>query len=167
MKKLSNLSLKEREELFRKLRVSITHHSNAMEGTTLSFGETKELLEYGNTAGNKPLGEQLIILGFAKAYEHAIEAKKISAQDCLKYGIANKVVSRDELETITLEWAHKLSKRSSQSLNHTKRLMRESLEVGYWNTFQNEAEIQNELTVSDQNREAVKAFLEKREPNFD
>jgi 2-(1,2-epoxy-1,2-dihydrophenyl)acetyl-CoA isomerase len=106
-------------------------------------------------------------MGFAKAYEHAIEAKKISAQDCLKYGIANKVVSRDELETITLEWAHKLSKRSSQSLNHTKRLMRESLEVGYWNTFQNEAEIQNELTVSDQNREAVKAFLEKREPNFD
>ena len=106
-------------------------------------------------------------MGFAKAYEHAIEAKKISAEDCLKYGIANKVVSRDELETITLEWAHKLSKRSSQSLNHTKRLMRESLEVGYWNTFQNEAEIQNELTVSDQNREAVKAFLEKREPNFD
>ena len=106
-------------------------------------------------------------MGFAKAYEHAIEAKKISAEDCLKYGIANKVVSRDELETKTLEWAHKLSKRSSQSLNHTKKLMRESLEVGYWNTFQNEAEIQNELTVSDQNREAVKAFLEKREPNFD
>ena len=52
-------------------------------------------------------------------------------------------------------------------MNHPKRLMRESLEVGYWNTFQNEAEIQNELTVSDQNREAVKAFLEKREPNFD
>jgi Fic family protein len=72
MKKLSNLSLKEREELFRKLRVSITHHSNAMEGTTLSFGETKELLEYGNTAGNKPLGEQLIILGFAKAYDVVI-----------------------------------------------------------------------------------------------
>ena len=106
-------------------------------------------------------------MGFAKAYEHAIEAKKISAEDCLKYGIANKVVTRDELERVTLEWARKLSKRSSQSLNHTKRLMRESLEVGYWNTFHNEAEIQNELTVSDQNREAVKAFLEKREPNFD
>ena len=61
-------------------------------------------------------------MGFAKAYEHAIEAKKISAEDCLKYGIANKVVSRDELETKTLEWAHKLSKRSSQSLNHTKKI---------------------------------------------
>jgi len=28
-----------------------------MEGTTLSFGETKELLEHGNTAGDKPLHE--------------------------------------------------------------------------------------------------------------
>ncbi|MDQ7067800.1 MAG: hypothetical protein Q9M40_07405 [Sulfurimonas sp.] len=45
MYKLNNLSLKQREELFRQLRISITHHSNAMEGTTLSFGETKELLE--------------------------------------------------------------------------------------------------------------------------
>jgi len=40
-----------------------------MEGTTLSFGETKELLEHGNTAGDKPLSEQLVILGFAKAYD--------------------------------------------------------------------------------------------------
>jgi Fic family protein len=69
MYKLNRLSLREREELFRQLRISLTHHSNAIEGTTLSFGETKELLENGNTAGDKPLGEQLIILGFAKAYD--------------------------------------------------------------------------------------------------
>jgi len=69
MYKLDKLTLKQREELFRQLRISITHHSNAMEGTTLSFGETKELLELGQTAGHKPLGEQLVILGFAKAYD--------------------------------------------------------------------------------------------------
>lgn len=69
MKKLNELSLKEREKLFRQLRVSITHHSSAIEGTTLSFGETKELLEKGHTADNKPLSEQLVILGFAKAYD--------------------------------------------------------------------------------------------------
>jgi Fic family protein len=69
MYKLSELTLKEREKLFRELRISITHHSNAIEGTTLSFGETKELLELGYTAGHKPLGEQLVILGFAKAYD--------------------------------------------------------------------------------------------------
>ncbi|MDQ7084231.1 MAG: Fic family protein [Sulfurovum sp.] len=60
---------KTKRRTFRQLRISITHHSNAMEGTTLSFGETKELLEHGNTAGDKPLSEQLVILGFAKAYD--------------------------------------------------------------------------------------------------
>jgi len=69
MKKLNELSLKQREKLFRQLRISLTHHSNAIEGTTLSYGETKELLEHGNTAGDKPLHEQLVILGFAKAYD--------------------------------------------------------------------------------------------------
>ena len=69
MQQLNKLSIKQREELFRQLRISITHHSNAIEGTTLSYGETKELLELGHTAGHKPLGEQLVILGFAKAYD--------------------------------------------------------------------------------------------------
>jgi len=72
MPQLNELTLKQREKLFRELRVSITHHSNAMEGTTLSYGETKELLEFGYTAGHKPLGEQLVILGFAKAYDVVI-----------------------------------------------------------------------------------------------
>ena len=69
MKTLSELTLKQRESLFRQLRIAITHHSNAIEGTTLSYGETKELLELGHTAGHKPIGEQLVILGFAKAYD--------------------------------------------------------------------------------------------------
>ncbi len=56
------LTLKQREELFRQLRISITPHSNAIEGTTLSFGETKELLELGHTAGHKPLGEMPLCL---------------------------------------------------------------------------------------------------------
>jgi len=69
LQQLNQLTLKQREMLFRQLRISITHHSNAIEGTTLSFGETKELLELGHTAGHKPIGEQLVILGFAKSYD--------------------------------------------------------------------------------------------------
>lgn len=67
--KLSDLSLRQKEQLFRELRISITHHSNAIEGITLTFGETKALLENGTTAGGKLLSEQLIVLGFAKAYD--------------------------------------------------------------------------------------------------
>ncbi len=106
-------------------------------------------------------------LGYSAAYEYAIEAKKISAEECLKCGIANKVVSEEELESSTHQWAEKLSKRSSQSLSYTKKLMRQSLFESYWDTFNHEAEIQNNLTGSDQNKEAVKAFFERREPKFD
>lgn len=50
------------------------------------MGETKELLELGHTAGNKPLSEQLVILGFAKAYDviiHEASNVIISAPECL------------------------------------------------------------------------------------
>ncbi len=69
MTKLNELTLIQREELFKTLRISLTHHSNAIEGISLSYGETKSLLESGKTANNKPLDEHLIILGFADAYD--------------------------------------------------------------------------------------------------
>ena len=61
----------------------------------------------------------------------------------------------------------KLTKRSPQALANTKKLMRESLSTSYVDTYKNEAEIQNGLVRSPQNIEAVSAFFEKREPNFD
>jgi len=69
---LKTLTTKQKEKLFRQLRLSVTHHSNAIEGTTLSFGETKLLLENGITAKEKPIHEQLVILGFAKAFDVVI-----------------------------------------------------------------------------------------------
>ena len=72
IQKLSELSLKQREILFKTLRITLTHHSNALEGSTLSFGETKMLLEKGVTANGKPISEQLITLGFADGYDTVI-----------------------------------------------------------------------------------------------
>jgi 2-(1,2-epoxy-1,2-dihydrophenyl)acetyl-CoA isomerase len=106
-------------------------------------------------------------LGYSKAYEYAIEAKKIYSEECLKYGIANKVVNSQDLEKETLDWAIKISKRSPQSLINTKKLMRDSINKTYWETYSQEGDIQNGLTGSKENIEAVKAFFEKREPNFD
>ncbi|PMC18232.1 Fic family protein [Oligella urethralis] len=70
--KLSELTSSERRELFAYLRTAITHHSNAMEGVSLTYGETKRLLEEGFTAPNKPLSDHLIILGFANAFDEVV-----------------------------------------------------------------------------------------------
>lgn len=72
MIKLDSLTLLQRESLFKTLRIAITHHSNAIEGISLTYGETKTLLETGRTANNKPLDEHLVVLGFANAYDMVI-----------------------------------------------------------------------------------------------
>ena len=106
-------------------------------------------------------------MGYTKAFEYAIEAKKITADECIHFGIANKKVSLEDLESETIAWAEKLAKRAPQSLSNTKKIMRNALEKTYLETYAEEAEIQNEIFGNDQNREAIKAFFEKREPNFD
>ncbi len=100
MQNLNSLTLKQKEQLFRQLRISITHHSNAMEGTTLSFGETKELLELGHTAGHKPLGEQLVILGFAKAYDVIVReaSNRENILDCSFVKDIHSIMFEDALQ---------------------------------------------------------------------
>ena len=86
---------------------------------------------------------------------------------CLDFGIANKVVEDNKLLEETYSWANALTKRSPQALSNTKRLMRDSLNKSYFDTFKQEAEIQNEIFGSSEHREAVQAFFEKRQPKFD
>ena len=106
-------------------------------------------------------------LGYAKALEFAIEAKKIDSRMCLDFGIANKVVEDEQLIDEVNNWAKLISKRSPQALSNTKKLMRDSLSKSYFDTFKQEAEIQNQIFGSAEHREAVKAFIEKRQPKFD
>lgn len=57
MKRLNELTQREQTNLFAKLRISFTHHSSAIEGISLSFGETQKLLEQGLTASDKTIYE--------------------------------------------------------------------------------------------------------------
>jgi len=56
---LRPLSKTERAELHKWYRVTYTYHSNALEGNTLTLGETKLVVEDGITVGGHPLREIL------------------------------------------------------------------------------------------------------------
>ena len=106
-------------------------------------------------------------VGYRLAYEMAIEGNNISANRCLELGLANKVVAHDDLMKASIEWAESLAKKSSQSLRETKRVMRMAMTNDYESVFEQEAEANNELHGSKDSLEAIQAFFEKREPNFD
>jgi len=105
-------------------------------------------------------------IGYSRALEYAIEAKRISADECLNLGIANKVVELSSLKAKTNEWAELLAKRSPQALAHTKKLMKNAIVQTFDETFLAEADAQTSIFGNAENLEGVTAFFEKREPNF-
>jgi len=57
----------QREQILKKLRDLWTHHSTALEGNTLTLGDTHFLLEEGLTVSGKPIREHQEVIGHASA----------------------------------------------------------------------------------------------------
>jgi len=55
---------------------AITHHSTAIEGSTLTEKQAVNLLEYGKTAGNKPIEHHFMVLDYFNALEFTLNAAK-------------------------------------------------------------------------------------------
>jgi len=73
---LQNLSAPQKEELLKQLKVSWTYTSNAIEGNTLSLGDTAFVIEYGLTIKGKPLRDHNDIIGHAAAIDLVYELIK-------------------------------------------------------------------------------------------
>ena len=105
-------------------------------------------------------------IGYKNAYQIAIEGDRISASRCLELGLINKVVKNEQLLIEAQNWAKRLVERSPQSLSYTKKVMRKALNSTYEEIYDLEANIQNDLVGSPDNQEGIRAFLDKREPEF-
>jgi 2-(1,2-epoxy-1,2-dihydrophenyl)acetyl-CoA isomerase len=105
-------------------------------------------------------------LGYRRAYQLSIESERVSASQCLEFGIANKVVPAAELREAAMAWARKLCKRAPLSLAATKKVMRHAMDNDWASCFDIEAGLQAALRDSEDAMEGINAFFEKREPDF-
>ncbi len=70
---LRPINPEQEQRIMQKFRLEWTYHSNAIEGNTLTFGETKAFLLHGVTAQGKPFRDYLDIRGHHAAIDSLLE----------------------------------------------------------------------------------------------
>lgn len=106
------------------------------------------------------------LIGLHRAKELAFFAEVISAEDAMAIGIVNRVVPATELDAVAAGWAERLAAGPPMALSLTKRMLNDAYAVSMAQALEAEARAQVLNFHADDFREAVAAFLEKREPRF-
>lgn len=105
-------------------------------------------------------------LGRKRAYEVIVTGEKLSAQKCLDWGLCNRVVPSDDLLSETLAWASELAEKAPLSLRYAKHALNAALEQNVGDTISVEAKLQHQCVISDDAKEGISAFIQKREPQW-
>ena len=105
-------------------------------------------------------------IGMHRAKELALLAEIISANDALEMGLINRVLPDGEVDAFVDTWARKLAAGPPIALAQTKRLLNNSLNVTLEEALDDEAAAQTINFATSDTAEAMRAFIEKREPRF-
>lgn len=106
------------------------------------------------------------IIGYGRAYELALTADKIPAQQALAWGMVNRVVPPAQLMETVAAWAGRLASGPTLAFGLTKRAMNRSWTMNLAESLAYEAHLQEVCGRSADNQEGIQAFLQKRPPNF-
>ncbi len=106
------------------------------------------------------------LVGQAKAAELFLLAEMIEAPEAERIGLVNKVVPHDELESVTNDWALRLSEKPALSMALAKQALQRSWRANLDEMLDYESMAQNECFRSDDALEGIRAFVEKRPPRF-
>lgn len=103
------------------------------------------------------------LVGKSKAFEMILTGDMISAQEALELKLVNYVVPKEELLSKAEEVANKMAKNSPYALKKSIK----AINAVFGNIgLQNEVELFGQCFETDDFKEGVTAFLEKRKPNF-
>jgi enoyl-CoA hydratase/carnithine racemase len=105
-------------------------------------------------------------VGASKAAEMAFTGEMLDAEQALACGLVSRVVPHDQLLPEAYALAEQIAANPGQALRMTKRLLREADNSSFASLLEISAGFQAVAHKSDQHREAVSAFVEKRPPVF-
>jgi len=106
------------------------------------------------------------IVGPQRAKEIMFFGDDLSAADAERYGIANRVVPAADLAKASTEWAERLATAPTKTIGMTKWLLNRSFESSRHSAFEEEAYAQEMVNATGDSAEGMKAFMERRSPEF-
>jgi 2-(1,2-epoxy-1,2-dihydrophenyl)acetyl-CoA isomerase len=106
------------------------------------------------------------LLGIARAFEWMTSNRKLSAAEALEWGLVSQVVPDDVLAARAAELSATYAAAPTRAIGMTKRLFDHTHLATLDEQLELEAQLQAAATQTEDFREGVAAFLEKRPPHF-
>lgn len=106
------------------------------------------------------------IIGLGRAAEAVYFNQPINAEQALAWGMVNKVVPPEELQSAAQAWAAQLSNGPVHAMGLTKRNFNRAILPQLESILDYEAHVQEVAGTGPDHKEGLAAFLEKREPDY-
>lgn len=106
------------------------------------------------------------LLGYHKAFEICSTGRPIKADEALKLNLVDEIVEHDKLDNFTMELAVKYANAPTKAIGALKRALNKASAVPLDEALEYEAYLQDILGKTEDYREGVAAFNEKRKPKF-
>ncbi|TYS19683.1 enoyl-CoA hydratase [Rossellomorea vietnamensis] len=114
-------------------------------------------------AGSQRLAK---FVGSAKAAEMLLTSEPISGKEAVQWGLANRAYPDDEVLQHAKEMAFRIAKKSPVAMKAALELLSFSKHERFYEGVRREAELFGDVFVSEDGQEGIKAFIEKRTPEF-
>jgi enoyl-CoA hydratase len=105
-------------------------------------------------------------IGERRAKELILSGLPFSAEEAERWGLVNRVLPPDELLQTTLEIAGRIAGNGPISVRQAKQAIHRGLQMSLADGLAFEIEAYNRLVPTADRREGVRAFNERRKPNF-
>ena len=106
------------------------------------------------------------LIGKAKATEWILTGDLVQAQEAARLGLVNLLVPQDQVLKAAKDLARKIASKSAVGVSQSLAAIEDGLERALDQGLAAEAEAFGRVAASEDSREGVKAFLEKRQPQF-